>query len=353
AIIIYLWRGLNRLRNGQNTDLPPVSVIVTARNEAQHLPACLAALACQTYPPALMQLILVNDRSTDATGAIIAEFCRRHPQARGITIAEGETTASPKKNALATAIQHATGEILLFTDADCCPPPQWVAAMLTYYEPGVGLVAGFSPLISASADKWGGIITLDSLVNALVAAAGFGWNQSITCTGRNLSYTRKVFAAVGGFQAIEHSLSGDDDLFLHQVRLKTASTLRYAISPATIVPALRLEGLVHFFHQRRRHFSAGKYYPRRVQFGYLAYHVTNLALFAGGVGLGCWRPAGWIFAVVLLALKFVADFSLIRKFARLVQYRSSLKYWPGWEFYFLCLNIFVGPTAFFGKIKWK
>ena len=49
----------------------PISVIVSARNEERDLPKCIASLLSLDYPRGFLQIILVNDLSTDATGAII------------------------------------------------------------------------------------------------------------------------------------------------------------------------------------------------------------------------------------------------------------------------------------------
>lgn len=95
-----------------------VSVVVPAYNAAQTLPACMQALARQTQPP--NEIIVVDDGSTDATARVATEF-----GARCITIAHGGPAAA--RNAGARA---AHGQLVLFTDADCEPAPDWVAQLV-------------------------------------------------------------------------------------------------------------------------------------------------------------------------------------------------------------------------------
>src|SRR5277367_2659836 len=60
---------------------PRISVIFAARDEEEKLPAALASLAEMDYPD--LEIIAVNDRSTDGTARILDEFTARHPQFRG------------------------------------------------------------------------------------------------------------------------------------------------------------------------------------------------------------------------------------------------------------------------------
>lgn len=97
--------------------MPKISVIVPAYNAAALLPACLAALGAQSRPPD--EVIVVDDGSTDGT----AEAAKPY-RARLLKISHGGPAAARNRGAVA-----ATGEILLFTDADCAPAPDWVAQM--------------------------------------------------------------------------------------------------------------------------------------------------------------------------------------------------------------------------------
>lgn len=351
VLIFQLMRGLGRLKPGNSEKMPRVSIILAARNESAQLPRCLHVLAQQKYPGPPLEIVLVNDHSTDCTGEIMTAFQARHRGVQVIHLTEPDPVPAPKKRALHHGISRSTGEILLFTDADCQPPETWVQGLVQYFTPGVGLVAGFSPLHSRKKSLWSGILELDSLAAATVAAGSIGLGFGLTCTGRNLAYSRKLYDEINGFTAISQSLSGDDDLLLQQVQRLGTTKVRYAFSPATIVPAERVYGVRHFIQQRRRHISAGKYFSRTAQAYYFVYHLANLIIFTGSFGL--LFSGEWVLFSSLFSLKLLIDFLLLKKMGHRLSYLHPLKYFIGWEFYFLGLNILLGPTSFLGKIRWK
>jgi len=95
-----------------------VSVVIPAYNAADSLPACLAALQQQTFPP--REIIVVDDASTDQTAKLAAGYGVRVLQPAG---RRGPAAA---RNAGAQAAQ---GDLIAFTDADCAPDPEWLAEL--------------------------------------------------------------------------------------------------------------------------------------------------------------------------------------------------------------------------------
>lgn len=96
---------------------PSLTVIVPARNEAASVAACLHLLLAQDYPH--LQIIAVNDRSTDQTGSIMEALAATHPEKlRVLHIAELPPGWLGKTHAMTFAARHATSDYLLFTDAD-------------------------------------------------------------------------------------------------------------------------------------------------------------------------------------------------------------------------------------------
>jgi glycosyltransferase involved in cell wall biosynthesis len=96
---------------------PSITVIVPARNEAADIAATLHSLLTQDYPN--LQIIAVDDRSTDQTGAIIDSIAAQHPEKlRVLHINELPSGWLGKTHAMALAARQATTDYLLFTDAD-------------------------------------------------------------------------------------------------------------------------------------------------------------------------------------------------------------------------------------------
>lgn len=99
-----------------DADCPSVSILVAARDEAHGLPQCLVALLAQDYPR--YEVIVVNDRSRDATPQILDEFARQNKNLKIFHVNELPKGWLGKSYAMFTAYQHATGDWLAFTDAD-------------------------------------------------------------------------------------------------------------------------------------------------------------------------------------------------------------------------------------------
>ena len=97
------------------------TVIVPAYQAESTVSACVAALVAQSAPRASYEVVVVDDGSTDAT----ADSARRAGADRVIRIAHGGPAVARNRGVAA-----ALGEILLFTDADCVPAPDWIERML-------------------------------------------------------------------------------------------------------------------------------------------------------------------------------------------------------------------------------
>src|SRR5580700_2302414 len=100
----------------KDADCPRISLIFAARDEEEKLPGALATLATIDYPD--LEIIAVDDRSQDATGPILDEFSRTHERFRTVRVTSLPPGWLGKPHALQKAYESATGDWLLFTDAD-------------------------------------------------------------------------------------------------------------------------------------------------------------------------------------------------------------------------------------------
>jgi cellulose synthase/poly-beta-1,6-N-acetylglucosamine synthase-like glycosyltransferase len=113
-----LSRGLNKKAQAfvASSDLPKVSVIIPACNEERAILKSLESHHKQTYSN--LEVIVVNGRSTDGTGEIIADFCKKKPSFQMIEVEQLPKGWLGKNHAMHLGSQIANGDYLLFTDAD-------------------------------------------------------------------------------------------------------------------------------------------------------------------------------------------------------------------------------------------
>lgn len=119
-------------------DLPPpaeppsqrVSIIIAARNEARNVEEALRSILRQDY--ANLEVIAVDDRSTDRTGAILDRVAGTDPRLRIVHLKELPPGWLGKNYALAHGAEQASGDLLLFTDADVVMQPSTVSRAVGY-----------------------------------------------------------------------------------------------------------------------------------------------------------------------------------------------------------------------------
>jgi glycosyltransferase involved in cell wall biosynthesis len=115
-------------------DCPRISLIFAARDEEVKLPGALATLVALDYPD--LEIIAVDDRSQDSTGAILDEFARKHPRLHVVHVKELPAGWLGKPHALQRGYEQSTGDWLLFTDADVRFTPDVLRRALTLVKQG-------------------------------------------------------------------------------------------------------------------------------------------------------------------------------------------------------------------------
>ena len=190
---------------------PSVSVLVPARDEEALLPRLLECLAAQDTDA--FQIVLVNDRSTDATPRIMAEFAAAHAsRVRVVTLTDDPPPGNPKQRALAAGSAYATGEVVLMTDADCFVAPGWVRTMSEpFRDPRIGLV--FGPVVPGTTglgrrtralDRFQ---SFDQIFRFQYTAGAAGLGAPSGGFGNNLAVRRSALDDAGGFAGLAYSMT--------------------------------------------------------------------------------------------------------------------------------------------------
>lgn len=109
-----------------------VSIIVPARNEQQHIESALQSMLHIDYPN--IEFMVVNDRSTDATGEILERMAAADKRLHVLTITQLPTGWLGKNYALHRAAAGATGDWLLFADADVEFEPTALSRAISYAQ---------------------------------------------------------------------------------------------------------------------------------------------------------------------------------------------------------------------------
>jgi GT2 family glycosyltransferase len=160
--------------------------------------------------PAPDEIVLVDNGSTDDTHARLEAFAASGPRAKVVVVTEPRRGASIARN---TGARAATGDVVAFTDADCCPRPDWLAALVPpLADASVGGVAG--RLLSTPPD--GVIEAFSSLFTLQLPAAPSRHTRWTPWTGgfptANLAARRELLHRLGGFDETVAIYGEDYDL---------------------------------------------------------------------------------------------------------------------------------------------
>ncbi|MGI4874061.1 MAG: glycosyltransferase [Janthinobacterium lividum] len=329
----FLERGLGGEVNVEGE--PLFSVLIAARDEAAALPHLLAALAAQTLPAHLFEVLIADDHSTDGTTELLQAAAQTVPfRLRLIT-----PVATGKKAALAAALAEACAPWVVCTDADCRPGPGWLHAYadLLAAQPPLHFISG--PVRLTPGGAWfDGLLGLEFAGLVGVGAACIGRGRPTMCNGANLAFRRTTFYEVGGYADNEGLASGDDEFLLHNMYQRYPAGIRFLAEARAVVDTPAPATLQALLRQRVRWASKWPHYrstaPRQLALLVLG---ANVSLFLGLLLAPFW-PSLWPWVGAGWAVKLAADAWLLRPMLRLLQRR----HWLGW---LLPLQLLYAPYA--------
>lgn len=325
---------------------PSVSIVIAARNEEHTIGRCLSSLALLEYPADLMEIIVVNDHSTDRTATVARESA---PSSRRVIVIDAPPQTDHlkgKANALAAGIAQSSGEIILMTDADCTVGPHWVTATVAHYGTGkTGIVAGFTMLRGKGV--FAGIQALDWFALFSVAAGAVGLGVPLTAVGTNISVRRTAYDLTGGYERLPFSVTEDYALF-HAVTGDAGYSAAFPSVRDALVTSDPCGSWPDLIRQKIRWFRGGAgMAPWQIALFFLlyAFHVAVvLAALAGR----------WDLAAQGLAAKTAADLLLL--LPTLVTFRRPglLLYILPFELFFFLYVLLIPPVIATGlRVRWK
>lgn len=250
-------------------ELPILSIVIAVRNEENTLPVILNCLQQQQYPSGKLEIIVVNDHSTDSTQNAFYLFrTRKNDFAFEIKWFDLPPLHEGKKQALTYGIEHAKGTIIITTDADCTFGPHYIKTIATYFasNPKVVLVSG--PLIKEciGTSFFQQVQVLEASGMMALGAAAIQMKKPTLANGANLAFKKEVFTKLGGYQMHAHIASGDDELFMHEVFNQKAGEIVFAFDSNAIVYTQTTPQWLQFKQQRLRWVSKSASYKKRMDY---------------------------------------------------------------------------------------
>ena len=354
-LILQLIVGFKKVKTFESTKLSQktaFTIIVPFRNEAKNLPKLLHSFSKLNYPHHLIEIIMVDDFSTDLSERICIRWRMNHDTLDTTLLENLRLSNSPKKDAIARAMPIAKHDWIITTDADCIVNKNWLLTFDNYIQNNeVEMVVG-AVIYNAKNNWFHHFQQLDLLSLQGTTIGSFGIGKPFMCNGANFAYTKKLFQQLDGFNGNNKIASGDDVLLLQKAVAKMPEKVQYLKHKDIIVKTKPENDLFQLFMQRVRWASKTTSYqgayPKILAVFVL---LMNLCLVISFV-LIITSDFEWKTLIKLFLIKYVIDYVLLFKSNQyllkgkwLLPLASSLVY----PFF----SSLVGIFSLFGSFSWK
>lgn len=229
-------------------ELPTISIIVVLRNEEQQIPLLISSLKSLDYSEQLLEIIIVDDHSTDNSFEQLQTLTKANSQ---FTILQCPSEIAGKKQVLAWAITHTHNNYMLFTDADCELPSTWV---LAYVEQIFQHKSShfFFGLVNHSKEKnflqqW---FSLDFLSIVAMQGGLAKVQKAFSCNAANMCISREF--ALNQYETNSIYASGDDVFLLHKAKRIDNKAVVFVQSTNAMVTTTAPQTIKQFINQRVR-----------------------------------------------------------------------------------------------------
>jgi len=331
---------------------PPVTVVICAKNEYLNLEENLPFFLDQDYPN--YEVLVINDGSDDESELLLHEIRGKYPHLTVINLQKSVNFFKGKKFPLSIGIREARHGLVLLADADCRPASrQWIAGMVSGFDPATEIVLGYGPYRKRPG-LLNMLIRFDTFFIALQYFSFALSGNAYMGVGRNLAYRRETFFRMKGFTSHYIVMSGDDDLFINQAA--TRGNVRIETCPQSHTLSLPKETLAKWFHQKRRHMTTGKYYKPKFKFLLGLFGMSQLLFYPLFIAIMacCLLSTIGLVAAAIFGLRMISMLIIFYKAGKkLNQSRLSL-YSPLFDAVMTGLNIiFAFAAMFFNSNRWK
>ena len=280
-----------------------ISIVISAKNEANNISSLLNSLKNVEYPKNNFEIILVDDNSTDLTLLRAGNYKN---ELTNFKIIKAENKKYPgKKEALALGINNATNDYILITDADCTVSSGWLIRYSEKFNEGYDFLFGNAPFIN----KPGFVNTISRFENLrtfFLYTTACRLHLPYSAAARNFGFKKISFYKIKGYENTNETMSGDDDLLIREA-IKNKMRIGYIPNKDAAVYSGTKETMKDYLIQRTRHTKTSMYYlpVHKIILG--GWHLINLAsLFS--LFLGFYNK--WFF--IPFIIKILSDLIIVK-----------------------------------------
>ena len=340
----------------KNADDLSFTVIIPARNEEDNIRKYLPSVLQQNYPTELFEVIVIDDYSTDATADVVVKFQSQYSNLKLLRLKDilpDVTLNSYKKKAIEKAIEQASGDWIVTTDADCLVNKNWLQCFS-------GFIVERNPVFVAAPVAFFNDHSFLSVFQSLdfmslqgITAASVNMGFHSMCNGANLAYKKLMFKEVNGFAGIDNIASGDDMLLMHKIYEKQPEGVKFLLAQDAIVRTVAMPDWKSFFNQRIRWASKADSYQDKRIFWVLAFvYFLNLLLLVIFIA-AFFKPVLFVYWLILLMIKTLTEFRFMSIVAAFFGEQKLLNWFVWMQPFHITYTVIAGWLGKFGSYQWK
>ncbi|ARN78221.1 hypothetical protein BST97_09580 [Nonlabens spongiae] len=229
------------------------AVIVNYRNEHLRLPTLLESIKFLDYDFEKVDFYFMNDGSNDGSESLLKEFKQSYPHIKIHLLDRVPLSVSAKKDGIQQAVELITSQFIISTDADCVLPSNWLKCYHLFYSryPKAHFVSG--PVSIQSSNSFLQTIQNHEMVALQVMTMGaFQIKRPFMANGANMSFKKKAFEKVRGYEGNTHISSGDDVFLLEKLWQLDSEHCHYLKNAAASVTTFSKHNWKNMIAQRAR-----------------------------------------------------------------------------------------------------
>lgn len=351
GLLFRWWRQIEmpKAAGGSETGTNLFSIVVVIRNEEASIQPLLRDLQQQNFPANQYEIIVVDDHSTDASGAIVERVSAESTVAIRLLSLREQTG---KKAGLQLGVQQAKGEIVVVTDGDCRVPEGWLKTYARFFgvEKSQFVSGPVTYLRSSNFFEKLQEIEFASLVGSGAALLQAGFPGM--CNAANMAFHKKAFQEAALSRTDFHIPSGDDEFLLQAIYNKYPRQVHFLKSPEAVVRTRAQSSWSTFVQQRKR--WAGKWKLHRKPA--VAFTALFLFLFYAawlGLQVTLLLEEKWFLFFGGALLKFGLEFLFLQDVSGLMGKRLPLLPFLFLQLLYPFYVLYFGVAVNFGSFSWK
>ena len=325
-----------------------VSIIIAARNEEVYIANCLASIYNNKYPNEQLEVIVVDDQSEDRTASIIKE---KFPQVTLLTTSKNQG----KKAAIQMAANHANGELLLFTDADCVVPNRWIDILVSNYDYEEVCFLAAPIQIDLKDNNLSRFQYLDVAATMAVTANGIYRKSYYSANGANMAVNRIKFLELYKTRQDADIASGDDMFTIQYLAKQDSSKIVFVRSLNATVTTKGEETINGLISQRKRWAGKSRHYPEKNIILVQGYVFLLVLVIVGNIILGLMTDGLGVFtAMMMLFIKITMDYLFLSHLCKHYEKQEATKKYLISAASYNVYILLAGLVAMLpGKYDWK